>query len=598
SSKNDRIMSNVYGEVKLFRDLRFRSVYGIDNLMTQNNEFRTAIHGDGVQFNGAASATLQRYRRWNWQNLLTYDTKIALDHSLNILVGAEQQHSVASGFGGDRRNQIDPFFNEFQGGFSEIVPLGSFLGENFLQSYFSRINYDFKKKYFLSLNGRRDGYSAFADKWGNFFGGSVGWVISEEDFFRNSSAVNTFSNLRIKASYGQVGNFQGIGDFVSLSTYNSGLFGTQPTLFFANAGNPNLTWEKSKKLDLGLNVGLFRDRLSLELAYYKNDITDLILNEPQAPSRGIPGNSIATNVGSMRNTGIEITLSGNIVTGKDFSWNANFNFTTLKNEVTQLANNNADILVGTGGLENVSLIRVGESIGSFYAVRTDGINQQNGQRIFVTRDSVQTRIQYNHAATPSSARWTRVADGTVYPRGANQALDGEVFGPALPTYFGGFENTFRYKGIDLNILMFFSGGNFVYNGTKAGLHDNRNWNNAADAMNRWTKPGENAMWPRVVFGDNVSNGSGIPISNNIEKGDFIKARNITLGYTLPRALVDRAGLNSVRFYVAAFNAFTITKYTGFDPEIQTNGNSNGAPSVDRNSVPMARTFNVGLNVGF
>jgi TonB-dependent starch-binding outer membrane protein SusC len=596
TSMNDRIMSNFYGEIKLFRDLRFRTVYGVDYLNTQNDEFRTAEHGDGVQFGGAASATIQRYRRSNWQNLLTYDKRIAQDHSLNVLVGAEQQYSKASGFGADRRAQTDPFFNEFQGGFSEIVPVGNFLGENFLQSYFSRVNYDYKKKYFLSLNGRRDGYSAFAQKWGNFFGGSVGWVVSEEDFWKKQDN-SVLSSLKLRASAGQVGNFQGIGDFVSLSTFGAGLYGTLPTLFFANAGNPDLTWEKSNKLDVGFTAGLFKDRLNFEFAYYRNDITDLILDEPQAPSRGIPGNRISTNVGSMKNSGIEVTLSGTVLSKRDFTWTANFNITTLRNEVTKLANNNADILVGTSGLENVSIIRVGQSIGSFYVVRTDGINPANGQRIFVTRDSVQTRIQYNHAA-PTASRWTRVADGTVYPRGANQNLDAQVFGPALPKYFGGFENTFRWKGLDLNILMFYSGGNYVYNGTKAGLHDNRNWNSAKDALNRWQKPGDNAKWPRVVFGDNVSNGSGLPMSNNVEKGDFIKARNITLGYTLPRNLAERANLNSVRVYVAAFNAFTFTGYEGFDPEIQTNGNSNGAPSVDRNSVPMARTFNVGLNIGF
>jgi hypothetical protein len=138
----------------------------------------------------------------------------------------------------------------------------------------------------------------------------------------------------------------------------------------------------------------------------------------------------------------------------------------------------------------------------------------------------------------------------------------------------------------------------VYNGTKAGLHDNRNWNNSKDALNRWTKAGDNAEWPRVVFGDNISNGSGLPMSNNVEKGDFVKLRNVTLGYSLPKSLVERATLASARIYVAAFNALTFTKYSGFDPEIQTNGNDNSAPSVDRNSAPLARTINVGLQIGF
>ena len=603
TSRNNRILPSIYGDVRLFKGLNFRSVYGLDYLLTENSDYRNAIHGDGVTFGGAASGTLQRYRRTNWQNLLTYDTRISENHSLNVLVGAEQQYTRSSGFGSDRRQQSDPFFVNPQAGFTQIVPSGDFLGENFLQSYFTRINYDYRKKYLLSINARRDGYSAFAQKWGNFYGGSLGWNISEEDFWKNSAINSTVSNFRIRGSYGQVGNFQGIGDYVSLNTFGSGLYALQPTLFLNNVGNTNLTWEKSNKLDVGFVAAFFNNRLNLEVTYYKNDVFDLILNEPQAPSRGVPGNSIAANVGSMTNKGFEFSLGGAVISNQNFSWTTNFNITSQKNVVTALANNNADILVATGGLESVSLIRVGESIGSFYAIQTKGVNPSNGQRIFVqlikdangnvtgTQD-----VQYNHAAATAS-RWTRVSDGTVV-RAASQAADAQLFGPALPKWFGGLDNTFRYKGIDFNMLLFFSGGNFVYNGSKAGLHDNRQWNNAADAMERWTKPGEEAKWPRVVFGDNISNGSGLPISNNIEKGDFLKLRNITLGYSLPRTLAERAKLNSVRVYVAAFNALTFSGYSGFDPEIQTNGNSNGAPSVDRNSVPMARTLNFGLQVGF
>ncbi len=592
TSATERIMGNVYGQVRLFEGLNFKSLYGVDNLTVVNKEFRTGIHGDGAQFGGAAQNTLQQPRRWNWQNTLDYNTRIATDHGINLLVGAEQQYTTNDNWGADRRRSSDPFFNEFQGGFTEIVAAGNGLSENFLQSYFGRLNYDFKRKYFISGNIRRDGYSAFADKWGTFYGGSAGWIVSEEGFWKNAAFNDVFSFFKIRGSYGMVGNFAGVGSYAYQSTFNAGIYGAEPTLFFGNAGNSELTWEKSKKLDVGFNAGFLRDRFTVEFTYYKNDIFDLILNEPQAPSRGIPGNSITANIGSMWNKGIELTLTGNIISKRDFTWSSNFNITTVKNRVTKLANNNADILVATGGLENPSMIRVGESIGSFYVVQTEGINPANGRRIFVLRDG--TRVQFDFA---SANRWTKLSDGTV-SRAASQAADAIIMGPALPKYFGGFENTFRFKGLDLNIQMYFSGGNYVYNGSKAGLHDNRNWNNAKDALNRWTKPGENAEWPRVVFGDNISNGSSFPISNNVEKGDFVKVRNIALGYSLPKNLLGRVNLNNVRVYVAALNAFTFTNYSGFDPEIQTNGNSNGGPSVDRNSAALARTVNVGINVGF
>jgi TonB-linked SusC/RagA family outer membrane protein len=611
-SRNERVLANVYGQIQFLRGLTFKTLYGIDNLTVQNEDFRSALHGDGVQFAGAIQNTIQRPRRWNWQNVLSFSTTLGNNHNLNSFVGVEQQYTLTDRWGADRRVSTDPQFNVYQGGFADItlptLPFIQVRSENFLQSYFGRVNYDYKKKYFLSANVRRDGNSAFAQKWGTFYGGSAGWSVSEEDFWKSSTLNNSLGSLRLRASYGEVGNYSGINDFPYQGFYASGLNGAAPAIWYTQVYNPNLTWEKSKKLDLGLNIGLFNNRFTLDAAYYRNDITDMVLFEPASPSRGIPApvgipsNSILSNVGSMVNKGLEFSLNGAIVRGRDFSWNANFNITTLKNEITALSNNNADILIATGGLEQVSMLRVGKSIGSFYVVQTEGINQANGQRIFVLNDG--TRVQYDHSAAVAN-RWTKVSDGTV-SRAANQAADGVLMGPALPKYFGGFDNTFRYKGFDLNILLYFSGGNYVYNGSKAGLHDNRNWNNAKDALNRWTKPNDNAKWPRVVFNDNISNGSAIPISNNVEKGDFIKGRNISLGYTFPKFLTDKAGISNARIYVAALNAFTITRYSGFDPEIQANNGAavaneqvvNGAPSVDRNAAPLSRTINIGINIGF
>jgi hypothetical protein len=168
----------------------------------------------------------------------------------------------------------------------------------------------------------------------------------------------------------------------------------------------------------------------------------------------------------------------------------------------------------------------------------------------------------------------------------------------LPTFFGAWDNTFRFHGLDLNVQVQYSGGNYVYNGTKAGLRDQRFWNNQVEVLTRWQKDGDVTNIPRPVLGDNVSNGSAFPIAENVEKGDFMRIRNITLGYTLPKSLTSKINVSNIRVYGTANNAFLFTQYTGTDPEVSTNGNSNGAPGVDRNSVPMARTISVGLNVGF
>lgn len=596
SSLSERVIGNIYANIKLFDGLSFRTTYGIDNLNVVNKAFQNALHGDGVANGGSVFNTIQTYNRWNWTNVLNYNKTFG-DHTIAALAGSEQQYTFQEGWGANRQGVTDPFYNEFQGGFNTIVPSGNFLGENYLTSFFGRINYDYKKKYLLSVNGRRDGYSAFSpeNKYGNFWGASAGWVISQEKFFENSGLSKIFSNLKLRGSYGVVGNNQGINDFAFWSFFSSGLYGTNPSLFFSQAGNRNLKWETSTKTDIGLEMGFLNGRLNVEATYYINDVNNLILAEPQAPSRGIPGNSILTNVGSMNNKGLELSINASVIQKKDFSWNTNFNITTLRNEVTALAAGNADIQPATSGLERPSMIRVGQSIGSFYAVRTGGVNPANGQRIFYYRDG--TAVQYNHAA-PVASRWTLVSTGAVAPRVADQANDGVIVGPALPKWTGGWENTFRYKGFDLNMLFFFSGGNYVYNGTKAGLRDMRSWNNSKEALTRWQKAGDQTNIPRIVFGDNISNGSGVVMTENVEKGDFLKLRNITIGYSLPKSVTDRVGINSFRFYAQVMNAFTWTSYTGYDPEISSNGNGNGNPSVDRNSVPQARSFNIGVNVGF
>lgn len=596
TSENDRIMANIHGVVKIFDGLKFKMLYGIDNLQVTNKSFQDPLHGDGVQTAGAATNTLQTYRRWDWQNLLTYDKSFG-KHLVNVLLGIEEQYTSSDGWGASRQGVTDPYFNEYQGNYNNILNAGSFLSENYLLSYFTSLNYGYARKYLVSFNFRRDGYSAFStkNKYGNFGGGSVGWILSEEKAYQNSGLSKVINLIKLKASYGEVGNNQGIGDFASFSLYSGGLYGTASTLFFSQAGNPDLKWESSKKTDIGIELGFFRNRLTADITYYKNDVDNLILAEPQAPSRGVPGNSILTNIGSMSNKGVEITLTGAIVQGKNFSWNSSFNITTLSNKVTALAAGNADIQPATSGLERPSMIRVGESIGSFYVVRTGGINPANGQRIFYYRNG--TAVQYNHAAAAAS-RWTLVSNGTVAPRVADQANDGVIMGPALPKWQGGFDNNFKYKNFDLNFLIFFSGGNLVYNGSKAGLRDMRSWNNAKVMLERWQKPGDNTSVARVVFGDNISGGSGVVISENVEDGDFLKARNITFGYTAPKNVTDKMHISSVRFYVQIQNAFTLTKYSGFDPEISSNGNGSGNPSVDRNSVPQARTVNIGLNLGF
>jgi hypothetical protein len=295
----------------------------------------------------------------------------------------------------------------------------------------------------------------------------------------------------------------------------------------------------------------------------------------------------------MENSGIEISLTATAIKKENFSWTVSANLTTLKNEVTALNSPDAEIRSATGGLETANITKVGQPIGSIIAVPTVGVNAENGRRLFVKADG--TIVQYNHAA-PAASRWTTL-DGTA-TTAPNTVADGKIYGPTLPTYYGGFDNTFKYKNFDLGIFFQYSGGNYIYNGTKAGLRDMRFWNNHTDVLNRWTPENTSGTIPRVVYTDNVSNGSSFPISENVEKGDFIRLRSVSLGYTVGGGLLEKLKMSNLRVYAQVQNAFMISNYEGIDPEISTNGNSNVAPGIDRNSVGQARTYTFGLNIGF
>jgi len=600
TSESNQLQGALYADVEVIKGLHLRTQYGIDNLNFEDKSYYTSLAGDGYSTGGSASDYYRTNKRWNWQNTAQYDLT-AGEHNFSLLAGNEQQYTDVQRWGATRTGVADPFFTTFQGNYLNIAASGNTQGANYLASFFGRFTYNYGRKYLFTATGRRDGYSAWYNKFGNFYGLSAGYVVSEEGFWKNSSFAQAFDFLKLSGSFGTTGNNQGIYDYVSLPLYDSFLYGNASTFYYTQAANPNIGWEKSKKTDASIAFGFLQSRLTGDATFYYNLVDGLILNVPQAPSRGIPGNSIPANVGSMRNRGFEFNLRYNVIQDKAFTWTVSGNLTTLDNRVLSLLNDDQRISGATSGLEVANYTTVGRSIGAILAVPSAGINPRNGQRVLVKADG--TRVQYNHSGTSGagSTGWTVVnADGST---GANtssptQLADGQYFGPVLPTFYGGLDNTFRYKGIDLGIFFQYSGGNYIYNGTKAGLHDQRFWNNSTDIKNRWTAENTNAEWPRLVYGDNVSNGSSIVMSQNVERGDFIRLRNVSLGYTFPTKFVNGLKLSNVRVYAQVQNAALFTKYSGIDPEISVNGGSNLAPGVDRNSIGQARSYTAGINVSF
>lgn len=596
TSENNAFIGNVYGEWAILKNLRAKISYGWDNLAINNTGFLNPYSGDGatarpnIVGGGSATNTNTVLKTSDWANTLIYSPTIGKKNHLKVLGGYEQVHRTVNGWGAVRTGITDPFYTSYQGGWSSISSTGNVQSESGLLSLFSSVNYDFDRRYLFSFNFRRDGLSALAkgNKWGNFAGGSAGWNISEENFYKNAGISNIINSLKIRGSYGVVGN-SSIADYAALSQYSSGTYEGLATLYFSQAGNAALKWETSKKTDVGLNISLLNSRITVDADYFNNLTDGLILNAPQSSSQGIPGNSIAANVGSMYNRGVEIGINAHILTNRTFSWDAGLNFSTLKNKVTALGSG-GDIYptsLTTFGIQNMT--RAGYSIGSVFAVPTTGVNPDNGNRVYLNRNGV--KVQYN-AATKG---WSTL-DGNTATAIDNYG-DGRIQGPSLPTYFGGFTNTFRYKGFDLNVLFNFAGGNKIYNGTIATISDQRYFNNGAFILNRWTKAGQVTDVPKLVWGDNFTTGFSSSNSARVEDGSYFKLKNASLGYTVPVSEALRSKLSFIHVYIQATNIFTITHYKGSDPEVSINGNSINS-GKDQNVPPNSRTVTVGLNVGF
>ncbi|MFM7092750.1 MAG: SusC/RagA family TonB-linked outer membrane protein, partial [Bacteroidota bacterium] len=591
SSENNTLLGSVFVEVELLKDLKFKTVYGINNLVVENKEFRNLQSGEGFNSRGTATNSNTIFFRSNWTNTLIYNTNFSTVHNIKVLLGHEEIYRKVDGWGATRTGLADPFFTSYQGGFTNITPSANIQSENGLLSFFSNLSYDYDRKYLASFNFRRDGLSALAagNKWGNFGGASVGWNVSEENFYQNSSLKNFINSLKIRASFGVVGN-SSLNDYAALSQYSSSTYAGVPTLFFGQAGNAALQWESSKKIDIGLSFGILNNRFTIEADYYKNTIDDLILSAPQSLSQGIPGNSITANVGSLYNEGIELGITAGIINTEKFQWNANFNIATFKNRVTAFGTG-GDIFptaLSTFGIQNVT--RVGYSVGSIYAVPTLGINPVNGNRIYLNAQNQQ--VQYD-----ALRRTFTTLEGAPVPAIDNYR-DGRIQGPSLPTYFGGLNNNFIYRNFALVVNFIFSGGNKLYNGTRGTLSDQRYFNNGSWIKDRWTAPGQNTDVPKIVWGDSFSGGFSSTNSAFVEDGSFVRLKNISLSYNLPikGGLVEKY-IPSAKVYVQATDLFVLTKYRGADPEISINGNSVNS-GKDQNVPANARVITLGLNLGF
>ena len=587
SSDVTRFIGVFYAEATPLKGLSLKTQYGVDYARIEEQRFWSPLHGDGVNSKGLANAYNTKNNRWTWTNTATYNFSLG-QNNFNLLAGTEASERNNSRWTAQRKDLQDDKFVVFQGPFSSATAGGS-LSNNTMVSYFGRINYDYASKYIVSLNYRRDGYSALSEKnrWGNFGGVSAAWRVSEEGFFK--PLRNVVDDLKIKGSYGVVGNTD-IYDYASKSFYSSYNYGINGTYGLAQIADPNLKWESSEKYSIGFNARLL-DRISVDFDYYYTKSSDLILDVPQSPSKGIPGNIITTNAGKMKNSGIELTVSADVIRNSQFTWETSFNITTNKNKVISLADGVENILKGdNGGLEITNITVPGKSIGRLYLYPTAGVDPKSGRRVFITPEGDRTLLMFEKGG------WF-YEDGTEYA-GEFEPVD---CGNTLPIWYGGWTNNFKYKGFDLSLFFQFSGGNKIYNGTKASVSDMRYWNNSKDVYKKyWTPERTHAEYPMPIYGDNYSNGSALPISDLVERGDYLRLKNVSLGYTFNTKNWSKAvGISALRLYVQAQNLFVITGYSGMDPETLTNVESATlSGGTDKNTLPQARTYTIGVNLTF
>jgi TonB-linked SusC/RagA family outer membrane protein len=584
-----KLLTSAYAEARIFDFLTYRFVVGIDFVAGRS---RTNYPIFNESFNARANHEFSE-RRYNYMsslfsNVLTFDKSFG-KHNINAVAVGEQQlgtYTELAGSGNSSSNSI----NQMTGLTSPST--NGIRTENAIISFVGRVNYDFNDKYLFGASFRRDGSSKFAPgkKWGNFYSVSAGWRISEEAFIKDN--LPQISELKVRASYGTLG-FAGIGDYAFQSLINqntTAIFGgtKTPGAFFNTLGNTDLGWEITKMRNIGLDLGLWKNNLTFSFEYYHRVTDDLILQAPIAPSLGYTNPPIV-NVGSMKNWGYEFQLGYNKQIN-DFTFNVSGNLGITRNQVLSLGGAASSALFSGastdyGGFDITRTI-TGSPIQSFFGWKTDGI--------FQNQQEVAESAQPN--AKPGDIRFVDVNDD-----GAIDANDRVELGSFLPKFNYGLNLGANYKGFDLNIFIQGVQGNKIFNGTKVLTQGMlRLFNASKDVLNAWTPQNTNTDIPRAVDGD--PSGNARTSNRFIEDGSYLRIKNFSIGYNLPKKTLDawtKGTLSRARIYFSSQNLLTLTKYTGYDPEIGSRLNTGTLTNgIDYGQFPQARTLMLGLQLGF
>lgn len=579
---------NAYANINLLKGLDFKTQIATQYIAGEDYMYWNPNHGDGRSVTGRIYQYYLPNFRYNWQNTLNYKVDFGTSR-LDVVAGLEYQKSKGRNFFAHGTGLSSTYFAENENIISGSLTnqlLGGGASERAFQSSFARANYVLMDKYFVSATLRHDKISSLphGKQSATLPGVSLGWDVAREDFFTS----NVVSQLKLRGGYAEVGNTE-IGSYPYAGIFAARIYGTDAGIYYSQAGNPDLKFETSKKINVGLDMAFLNDRITFTADFFRNNIDNMILAVPMSPSLGVPGNSINMNVGKMYNQGFEFSVGGNVISNDNFVWNTNFNATFVKNEIQTLVDGN-DITY------TYHVNREGESIGSFFGYEYYGVNPENGNAIFKTDKD---ELVQNVAGTTTYRKYdpTNPTDVSV----AASLGDKQILGKSLPTWYGGFNNTFRYKDLDFVLNMVYAGGNKVYNQTRQEALNNMSFQNGGkELLDRWTPNNKQTDVPKVVYGHQASiNLEGRMNSRFLENGNFLRMKTIGVGYSFNNApFLSSIHLSSLRVYANVENAFVITKYSGIDPEVANSFTTNSQSALDNRGNMIPRTFTLGLNVGF
>jgi TonB-linked SusC/RagA family outer membrane protein len=574
---NTRFHGNVYAEAEVIDGLKLKSLYGFERTDGKFTSFQDSVQTRyGKTMKGLASENKYNYNYWVSENTANYTKKIN-DHNISALAGF-----IISREQTDNLYRSSHDFSLASNGNTDVgsgavqsIPVPDFIQKSHL-SYIGRVNYSYKDRYFVTSNFRADGSGQFAlqNRWGYFPSFSTGWRVTQEEFLKDNAVI---SELKVRAGWGLVGNdraapyaWYGIVDTIS----NKYLIGGETHTAFtpSTLENSDLSWEKTSQFDIGIDLAILDNRVSFTADYYYKKTTGLLLEVPQPTSSGF--STALQNAGSLENKGFEFQVSSRNIVSSDFRWNTDFNISFNKNKVLSIVGTTifSGAINPAGDEFNTAVVQEGKPLGSFYGKISQGVDPATGDIIFM-----------------------KTADGSADSTG--------IIGDANPTFIYGLTNTFSYKNWTFDFFLQGVQGNQILNATRV-LTESMALvqNQSANVLNRWHNPGDITEMPRVTPSDWANSN---PSTRYLENGSYLRVKSLTLGYTLNPSVLSKIKITRFMVYFTAENLFTITKYTGFDPEVsafsgsnQGATNQNTAPGVDFGTYPQSRDFVLGLKISF